>query len=99
MMFVNMDLAQFYQPPNMAGLCSDGRPAASNFRLSTARAKDNNPGAFEPSKKSSRTFQNHDLIEILNMTGLPPEELLNSLDVPAPDLGRTQRDTEGTVLY
>ena len=98
MTFVHMNSAQFYQPPIMADPCSDGRPAASDFRLSTARAKGNNPRALGPSKGSSRTLQNYDLIEIFNLTGLLPEEPLNPFHAPASGLDSTQRNVGGTVL-
>ena len=81
----------------MAGLCNDGRPAASDFRLSTAHAKGNNPGALGPSQKPRGSPQGYDLIEILDMTD-PPKDPFTLFDVPAPDLDCTQRYAEGTVL-
>ena len=59
MTFIDIDSAQFYQPSNIVGLCSDGRPAVSDFRLFTARAKDNNPGAFRLSKKLNKNLQGY----------------------------------------
>ena len=97
MAFVDMDLVKFYQPPNMAGQCSDGRPATSDFHLSTACTKGNNPRALGLSKRPSGILQGYDWIQVLDMTD-PPKDPLNPFDVPAPDLDCIQRDAEGTIL-
>lgn len=97
MAFVEMGSFHHYQPPN-AGLRRDGRPTASNLRVSTARGKGNNPTALGPGKKWSGILQDHDLIETLDMTALPPDESLDPFHVPAPNLNGTEREAEGTVF-
>ena len=93
MAFVNMDFAQFYQPPKAAGICNNGRPAGCNLRLPTAYGKDKNPTALKPSKKGSRILQNDNTIDIL--ASPPPKEPLSPFHMPALNLDGTGADPRG----
>ncbi|KAL9124100.1 MAG: hypothetical protein Q9217_006536 [Psora testacea] len=86
-----MDTIHFYQPPK-AGLRSDGRPTASNFRISRANGEGDQSSAFEPSKGNSGNLEDHDLIEFLDMTALPQEEFLSPLREPVSDLSGNKPD-------
>ena len=96
MAFVKINSFYHYQPPT-ADLRRDKRPTASNLRLPTAYAKDNDLTFLGPSKEPSGRLQDYDLIEVLDMTGPPPEEPLHPFHAPAPDLDYTERDAEGRI--
>ena len=89
MVFVDMDTAQFYQAPNAAGTRKDGEPTVSGLRPSTA---------LGPSKKGNGILPNHDLIENLDMTGLPLKVPLNPFHVSALNLNGIEAGAGGTVL-
>ena len=98
MAFVNMDFAQFYQPPKTARMRNDGRPAGGNLHLPTAHAKDKNPTALRPSKKGSAVLQNDSTVDILDRIGPPPKEPLRLFHMPALNLDGTEADPGGRVL-
>lgn len=93
-----MDSVQFYQPPTTTGLRSDGRPTVSNLHVPTACGEGNKLTAPGPSQKASKSLQDYDLIEFLDMTGPPPKESTDPLHMPAPNLC-TEKDARGTVSY
>ena len=89
MVFVDMDTAQFYQPPKAAGTHKDGQPVVSGLRPSTA---------LGPSEKGKGIILNHNQIENLDMTGLLLKEPLNPFHVSASNLNCIEADAGGTVL-
>ena len=89
MIFVDMDTAQFYQPPMAAGTRKDGQPAVSGLRPSTA---------LGPSEKGKGTLLNHDQIENLDMTGPSIKEPLNPFHMSASNPNGIEADAGGTVL-
>ncbi len=98
MVFVNMDSAQFYQPPKAAGMRNDGRPADCNLRLPTAHGKDNDPTALGPNKQGRGILQKDNTIGILDTTGSLPKEPLNPFPMPTLNLNGTEADPGGRVL-
>lgn len=97
MAFVEVGSFNHYQPAN-AGLHRDERSITSNLCVSTCRGKDKNLTALRSSKNLSEFLQDDDCIEILNMIGPPPKELLNQLDVSASNLDGIQRNMKGRAL-
>ena len=89
MIYVDMDNAQFYQPPKAAGTRKDGQTAVSGLRPSTA---------LGPSEKGKGILLNHDQIENLDMTGLPLKEPLNPFHVSASNLNCIEAPAGGTVF-
>ena len=89
MVFIDMDTAQFYQPPKAAGIRKDGQPVVSGLRPSTA---------LRPSEIGKGILLNHDQIEHLDMTSLPSKEPLNPFHVSASNLNCIEADAGGTVL-
>ena len=98
MTFIGMNTVQFYQPEKAVGRRKDGRPAISNLRVPTACGKGNTPLAPGSGKAWSQILQNCDLIEIVDTASPPSEKPFNLLQGRAPELGRTEKGAEGTVL-
>ena len=89
----------YHCQPSTVGLRCDERPTVSNLHLPAAHVRGNDCTSLGPSKKMSGRLQDYDLIEIVNMSGLPREESHNLIRAPALGLDYTERDAEGTVPY
>lgn len=86
MTFIDLDTAQFYQPPTRPGQCGDRRVAALNCGVPTAHKERNSPVSLRPSNELSARLEDYDLIECVDLTGPPPTELLDLFCEPALDL-------------
>ena len=98
MTLIDMNTVHFYRPAEAVGQRKDGWPAVSSLRVSMAREKSDMPSTLGLDKGWSGNPQDCDLIEIVDMDGLSPEEPLNPFQGPASDFDSTVKHAEGTVL-
>ena len=98
MALVDMDTVQFYQPAKAVGQRKNGQPATSSLRVPMACGSGNTPPFVGPDSEWSGILQNCDLIEIVDMTGPPPNEPFNLFQGLARDPDSTKKDAEGTVF-
>ena len=80
--FIDLDTAQFYQPPTRTGRRGHRQFVASSRGVPTAHKERDNPVSFGPSNMPSGRLEDYDLIECVDLTG-PPTELLDLFCEPA----------------
>lgn len=100
MAFVDLDSQHFYrQPPTKAGLTGKKQLTASNTAVPTSGREEKVATAFTSRNESSASLQDHDLIEILDMSAPSEKEPLNAFHEPAPGLKDTEAAVKGKIHY
>ena len=88
----------FYrQPPTKAGLTGKKQLTAFNTDAPTSGREEKDAAAFRSRIESSASLQEHDVIEILDMTAPSEKDPLNVFHEPASDLKDTEAAAEGKV--
>lgn len=98
MAFVDMDSAQFYQPPKATGMRKEGRPTDCNLRPYGLWEGQRCYGSWTE-WKGSKILQNFNVIETLDMTGPLSREPSNSLHMSVLNFNGTEADIGGTFLH
>lgn len=89
LIFVNIDIAQFYQPSKTVGIHKDGQSLVSSLHLFMT---------FRPSEKGKETLLNFNQIENLDMTGLSLKKSLNPFYVSVLNFNGIEVDAESTIF-
>ena len=95
--FVDMNSIDFYQPSTKAGLPSNQRPTVSNLDVPMASGQCNIATALGPSNQLSGRLHDHNLIEVLDMTGLTSKGSLNLVCKPVTEINGTEVDTGSKI--
>ncbi|MCJ1288408.1 hypothetical protein MMC26_007765 [Xylographa opegraphella] len=91
-----MNAVHFCRPAKAVGRCKNWRPAVSSLCVPIACRKGDTPPVLGLDKEWSLDLPDCDLIEIVDIDGLSPEEPLNPFQGPASDFDSTEKDAEDT---
>lgn len=89
MIFVDMDIAQFYQLPKISNTRKNRQHTVPCMHLFTGLGL---------SEKKKKILLNLDQIENLDMTDLPLKERFNPFHMSVLNLSSIKADVEGTIL-